>query len=318
MSQSLPVNSSAVARLAVVANQHNGLLPTTEIVKQQVDRSTITRRVQAQSLTLVTKATYGPLITKLAPLELARINVANTPGSWVSHCAAAAAYGIPVSVVVADISMKLPAKVQVASIRTHRMKDTPDARDVVVFNGVLTSRPARCLTELAGVQTERRLELALDHCLHRKLTTIADVREAMARRGKFRGCGRLRQLLNDRENGQGLVRSWLEQDLRSVIRKAGLPPVTCNFHVAELDRWIDAAWPSIRLGLEAESWEHHESPTDWGRTVIRGRGLTVSGWIILPVVVADVRNSAQLIADIRTVLGRLSPSPSSATRPSSA
>jgi hypothetical protein len=308
LSHQLLKTPSVVARLARVANQHDGLLPVSHLGVVGVDRSVITRRVQANSLVLVTQSTYGAFTTTLTPLQRAQINVGNTPGSWVSHTAAAAHHGIPVPEVHADISMKIPAKVRVSGVRTHRMKVMPDSQDLAFVNNVLISRPERCLTELAEVLVERRLELALDHCLHRKLTTTARVRSAMARRGTFRGCGRLRRLLDDREDGQGMVRSWLEQDLRKVVRNAGLPAIVCNFHVEELDRWIDGAWPALRLGLEAESWEHHDSPTDWGRTMIRGRGLTASGWTILPVVVADVRNPKPLIADIRATMARLKPS----------
>ncbi len=81
-------------------------------------------------------------------------------------------------------------------------------------------------------------------------------------------------MVDDRLNGAGIVRSWLEQDGVRVVTQAGLPTPIRNHRIRlpnGIVRILDLAWPALRIAVEADSWVHHASPSDWRATRIRDR-----------------------------------------------
>lgn len=134
------------------------------------------------------------------------------------------------------------------------------------------------------------------------MVTVKRVRQQLYRHMGGRGSVGLARLLKDRANGFGITRSWLEQEAERVIQRAGLPRPVRNFAVpiGKRKRVLDLAWPDVRVGVEGDSWQHHESPGDWGH--IRDRGLQASGWLIVPCVVADTRAPLDFIEMLRETL----------------
>ncbi len=171
--------------------------------------------------------------------------------------------------------------------------------------GVNFSQPWRAIVESAAVLDADELAVAMDSLVQTRLASFQRILRCAHAQGSFHGRRPLMDLLEQRLKGQGIVRSFLEQDLDKVVKQARLPRPTRNFRVTLPNgrrRFIDTGWPEQRVGLEAHSWKYHSNPTDWGATMIRDRELTVAGWTMLPVVAADTKNPETLVDQLRVLL----------------
>jgi hypothetical protein len=290
--------------LARIAANHRGLIPTATAIEQGVSDRTITRRRQSGLLAIETNEVSRLNSIPCTPLTTALAAALSTPGAWVSHRSAALALGIPLPLGVAI------AEISVTGRNRHRIRGVIDHRQQFDLKSFETEwrwnarfpRPGVCVVELASVLNTGPLELALDHVLHQhrmKPQVILATLDRRAPRG--RGSRMLRDLLNERIDGFGMIRSWLELELRGLIRAAGLPAPIMNHEVTLPDgpRFLDAAWPKVRVAIEGDSWQWHANPTDWGKTRIRDRQLQAADWIIIPCVKADTRDPRALIAAVR-------------------
>jgi len=62
--------------------------------------------------------------------------------------------------------------------------------------------------------------------------------------------------------------------------------------------FLDGAYTEVLLGIEADSYRHHSSRTDWSRDRVRNRALTAVGWRILPVTWDDLVDDPTGVAQI--------------------
>ena len=166
------------------------------------------------------------------------------------------------------------------------------------------TRPARTLIDLAAIVTPATLAVALDDLLSRRLVTVEFVRRRLAvvgRQGR-RGAGTLAELLADRSDGQPCATSVFERRLLAQLKAAGLPMPRTQFVVVlpgGRQAVLDYAYPNGLLALEADSYRHHSSRTDWGRDHVRNRWLTAIGWRILPVTWDDLADPSEMIDAVR-------------------
>ena len=290
-----------------IAKRRSGLIPASAAQQAGIDQRCLIRRTESALLERVVPGIYRFNQSECPPELRARAAAMRVERSWVSHTSAAAIWNatLPIGRARPEISVVRPASPRLIGVRSHRVSTYPDTADLSTVGGIRTSRPAACLIELASEFEFPELELALDSLLHNRALKLGQLSSAIARHGSFAGVRSLRTMLEERQNGGGILRSWLEQKSFSTIRKAGLPTPVRNFKVVFPNgrvRIIDLAWPDRLVGLEVESWEYHERSTDWGKTVIRNRKDAVSDWTILPCVVADTRDPSSLLDDLRAVL----------------
>jgi hypothetical protein len=294
-----------------IARRHDGLVPVGSLHASGVSDATINRRRASGLLVPVSSGVCALPATVLTPVRRALAVALVTPDAWISHRSAAAAVGlaIPRELVVAEITTPSVRRVRVPAVHGHRSHEALHERDRQWFAGAVVSRPAVVMVELAAVLAIAAVELVLDDALQKRRVTTSSVRAALDRRAPHgRGVAGLRGLLDDRDHGLGIVRSWLEQQTRSILRFSGLPEPVRNYEVTGLRgrrRIIDLAWPRLRLGIEADSWEHHSNPGDWGQTRVRDRELRAAGWTIVPCVVADTRQPEDFLEAVRVEAERL-------------
>ena len=291
--------------IAKLAREHHGLVPLAPLFAAGVDTQSITRRTQSGLLLPVIRGVRRIAHAELTPVRRSIAAVLVSEGGWVSHTAALAAYGALLKSPSQISHFTCPHQVRIPGIRSHRaVAELPDVDRCQRF-GVVFSRPWRAIVESAAVLDAGELAVAMDSLVQTNLASFPRVLRCAQSLGPFRGRRFLLELLHERLNGQGIVRSFLEQDLDRLLRRARLPLPTRNFAVrlpSGKRREIDTCWPSLRIGLEAHSWQFHSNPTDWGATMVRDRELTAFGWTILPVVVADTRSPEQLLSELRTLL----------------
>ncbi len=314
---SSPTRSNVDTRIAALAARYDGLVPIAPLISSGHSYRSLKARVDHGLLTWVCR---GVLRLASAPPTAPRRAVAVAlvvPGTWISHTTALALHGINTSTprtlrndnhnrvrpddpVLHPAHVSNPNRIRLGVAISH-MSPMPTRADLVLRNGVLISRPWLALVEAASVVDERTLAVLLDATVQQGLVSPARVADALARHGRSRGSRSLAQLLDERLNGAGLLRSFFEHDLDRLVRRAGFPAPIRNYPVVlpgGIRRVLDLAWPKLRVALEADSWQYHSRTGDWGRTRIRDRELTAAGWIILPVVVADIRQPQPLLSDL--------------------
>jgi hypothetical protein len=287
--------------IAELGARHNGLVPTAALYSAGHCHEAVRNRLDAKLLNPVLLGVHSLSNVTITPEIRALAAALVSPNSWVSHTSALALHGATLrsSQRVAEISS--PHQYRQPQVRAHR-HPLQSTVNVGYLWDIAVSRPWWAVIESAAVLPEDDLAVAMDSLLQLKLTSLARLERAHLQTGWYRGSRTLARLINDRVNGAGLVRSFLEQDLSRLLKRQQLPQPIRNFELRLPDgrrRIIDSAWPERRIGLEAHSWKHHSNPSQWGSTMTRDRRLSSLGWTMLPVVVADTREPTALLADLR-------------------
>ncbi len=116
----------------------------------------------------------------------------------------------------------------------------------------------------------------------------------------------MREVLERRPETRPRYQSAFERRLFDLLAAAALPLPIPQYSVDLPDgstAVLDFAYPTERLGLEADSYVHPSSRRDWERDHTRNRLLTALGWRILPVVWEDMTTRAvQLVELVNTAL----------------
>ncbi|HEY4332299.1 MAG TPA: hypothetical protein VGM78_07010 [Ilumatobacteraceae bacterium] len=155
-----------------------------------------------------------------------------------------------------------------------------------------------------GLDAEKALDSAL-----RKQHSALWLRTSFERwhHQRARGAAEMLRLLNDRV-GQRLPRSWFQRLAGRLFAEAGLEMV---------DEWpvrdaagallgeLDLANVELKLGIECQSVEFHDSATDRYHDLTRRRRLRQLGWEIIEVWWRDLHRMDDVLNDIRAVLGRI-------------
>jgi hypothetical protein len=290
--------------IAELALAHDGLIPTNKLYAAGHCREAIHARLRIKALVDVRRGVRGLAVVPLTPARHGMAAALVTPGSWVSHTSALAIHGAIIRPGSLHPEISCDRRVRLDKIRTHQMP-YPGKANLTTHFEIPVSRPWLAIIESAAVLSEDELAVATDSLVQHKLVSLKRLQRAHTEASWYPGRIALNQILDDRLNGLGLVRSFLEQDLSNTLRKHGLPSPTRNLRITLPNgrhREIDVAWPELRVGLEAQSWQYHSNTSDWGRTMIRDRELTAFGWTLLPVVVADTRDPTSLLDALSQVL----------------
>jgi very-short-patch-repair endonuclease len=288
-----------IARLA--ATQH-GVAARQQLLAAGVPRRAIEHRLAAGRLLRIHAGVYSLAGTQLSPLQhLMAAALAAGTGAVVSHRGAAFLHGLPGIEPQADVSVEAARAPKIRGVAVHRVTrlGRPDTGAV---GGIPCTRPARTLLDLAGVLPPATLEVALDDALSRRLVSCAYLWrriEALGRQGRA-GAGVLNDLLADRTSDRPRSQSTFERRLFALLRAAGLP-LPCTQHEVRLDggrrAFLDFAYPDVLFAIEADSYRHHSSRTDWSRDRTRNNLLIAAGWRILPVTWDDlVLRPTELVA----------------------
>jgi hypothetical protein len=208
-------------------------------------------------------------------------------GAVVSHLAAADRWDMPSGRRVLELSVPGDRRLVLPSVRLHRASCL-DAVDRVDRGGLLVTTPTRTVIDLCGELDRTDCERLLDHALTRRMTTPDHLRRrcaALGRRGRH-AVVRLEAMLDARPAERRAPESEFERRLLALLARVG-GPVPMPQHEVRLPGGrrvrLDVAWPEQKLALEADSYVHHSSLTDWSADHVRNAALTAVGWRILPI-----------------------------------
>ena len=140
-----------------------------------------------------------------------------------------------------------------------RLTQTLDARDVRRVKGIPVTSPARTALDCAASLDESGLRRLVRELQSRKLVTLPELTEVLARLPARRGCRALRSII---ATGPAPTRSELEDVVLDLMLRGGLAHPQVNEPLLVEGRRIvpDFRWPTQRLVVEADgaAWHDHK------------------------------------------------------------
>jgi len=164
----------------------------------------------------------------------------------------------------------------------HRWRPFP-AEHLTVVDGIVTTRVARTLVDLAGVLHPGRTERIVDSSLAAGLVSLGTLRTTfadMAGRGR-RGAAVMRAIVDARGAGYVAPESELEARFLALVRGAGLPEPVRQLDVGSVDGWVgrvDVGFPAAKVIVELDGRTHHSSKLDREADARRDARLRAAGW----------------------------------------
>lgn len=232
------------------------------------------------------------------------------PSAAASHRSAAALLGIPGfdRRGIPELTTPRPRRHRSSTAVVHRWRPFPD-HHLTVIEGIVTTRVARTLVDLAGVENPRRTERAVDNCLAAGTVTY---RALDATFGDLAGRGRagvavMRAILAERSELYVAPESELEALFFALLQEAGLEVPVRQFEAGDGNTWIgraDYAYRSRRRLIELDSRRHHSSLLDRLADQERDARLRAAGWPPVERFTWDdvVKHPATTVRRVRAIL----------------
>ena len=125
--------------------------------------------------------------------------------------------------------------------------------------------------------------------------------DALGTKGR-RGAGALFDFLQECKGRKRHVDSGLQRRLERIVLDAAraglLPDPQFEYAVLMSDgnwRYPDVAFPHVRIGFEAQSYEHHSTLAAFARDQARNLELFGEGWFIVPITEVEIRDPVRLV-----------------------
>lgn len=293
--------------LAQLAARQHGVASHRQLLELGVGARWIERRLQEGRFAAVHQNVYSVGHSRLShQCHWWAAVLAYAPGALLSHRTAAVLWGLqrlhrePIHVTAAGGRQGIERR---KGIWVHRCKLT--ASDVTERSGFPVTTPARTLFDLAEFARFDTLQEAAEAADRLNLLRLRELEEVCERGRGRRALRPVRRLIEDlRPPDEG--RSPLEIRFPAFARHFRLPAPVQNVHV--LGHEVDALWPSAKLIVELDSWEHHGHRAAFERDRARDMKLMIAGYRTIRVTHRRLdRGAAQLAAEIRQLLALPAP-----------
>lgn len=151
--------------------------------------------------------------------------------------------------------------------------------------------PSWTAVEVAREVGRPRGLATLDAAVRSRWCTPAELEDAVVMQAGRRGIAAVRNLLPlvDPRSESGM-----ESEARLVMHDHGLPRPELQYPIrGRHGAWwrVDFAWPDARVAVEYDSIEWHAGRAAMLRDKARFAGVQETGWIVVPIVVDDVRRT---------------------------
>ena len=232
------------------------------------------------------------------------------PSAAASHRSAAALLGIPGFDRRGRPEVTTPRarRHRASSAIVHRWRPFP-SHHLTVIEGIVTTRVARTLIDLAGVVKAGRAERAVDNCLAAGTVTYRALDATfleLAGRGRS-GVAVMRAILAERSELYVAPESELEADFFALLADHGLELPVRQYNVGDDQEWIgrvDYAFRGRRRLLELDSRRHHSSLLDRQADRERDARVRAAGWPPVERFTTDdvVNHPSETLARVRALL----------------
>ena len=278
-----------IARIAV--SQH-GVVTRAQLIAAGITPGAIDHRLATGRLRALHRGVYlvGAVGSRYAS-EMDAV-LACGPGAVISHTSATQLAGLdpckPDTIHV-TVPGRDPGERPGLTIHRTRMLD---ARDVVTFERIPVTAPARTVVDVASILSPHALERLVAEVLVRRLATRRDLQGALGRAGRRPGIGAVRRLLEDRE--PSFTRSEAERRLLALIESACLPRPEVNARLGPYE--VDFVWRAERLIVEVDGFRYHSSRAAFERDRARDADLQARGWLVMRVTWRQLAEHASAVA----------------------
>ena len=302
-----PISKRDDDQFAALVRRQFGAFSRGQALAHSVTDRQLSSRVRRGDLAAVCYGIY--CVTATPDTWHRRVVVACLRGgesAFASHQCSAAAWGIEgFQPRMVEVSTQRRIS-QVDEATFHRVVEPPPG-DVQDLGPIKVSSPTRTLIEISGSADDEGIELALDDCLRKRLTSVARLRwrlEKVGARG-MRGARRLRRILDRRDN-ELRPETVFERKFLWLLAHAGLPMPHTQYEIRDAGGFIgrvDFAYPSARVAIEADGYRFHSGRTHWERDRTRRNRLEASGWRMLHTTWDQViRRPDDILRPLRTLL----------------
>ena len=289
------------AELAAIFQRQGGVATTAQII------SLASRRHLEMLLdcTAVERIWHGVYSLSPAGADMRLRGLDLSCGEQVAIClgTAADAYGFDTEG-TADLHVLNPAGRQLrsaAGLVVHRRDGAPLAE----VRGRTATAPAWTAVEVARALPRRRALATLDAALRSAHCDREVLSRSVAVQSGRRGIVTVRHLL---PLADGRSESPMESEARLVMVDGGLPNPVLQYEVVDGRgrlRRLDFAWPEQMVAAEYDSDQWHSGTDALRRDREKLAALQDLGWIVIPIVLDDVRHRRQALVDrIGRHLGR--------------
>jgi len=287
--------------VALLAERQHGVLTRAQALKCGISSSSIDRRLRLGTWERLHQGTYRLAGTERSFEQSVKAAcLAGGPRSIASHRSAAGIYSLPGMARRVEITVPRSQRVQIEGVivhRAHRM----DAVDRLVEKRIPVTSVARTLIDLSEALPAEELAVPLDYVLAHRMAPLRYLWDRLDALGNGRqGAGTLARLLSARSRDVRQPQSDFECGLRDALTGAGLPAPEPQYPVRLPQgrmAYLDFAYPEARLALEADSYVHHSSLTDWSLDHTRNSELVALGWRVLPVTYRELELHPAATAD---------------------
>jgi very-short-patch-repair endonuclease len=221
-------------------------------------------------------------------------------GAVASHSAAAVLQRLGEVPGCIEVSVLRHRRPRLEGVEVHRVSYLP-RQHITLCHGIRATNPARTLCDLAHTFGARIFEGVLDQALARRRVTrrgLVEMLDSLPR--TVQGKPWLRRLLSARPEGRARAESPLEAELHDLLHRAGIEGWVPQYVAAGCR--VDVAFPREKLAVQADSYLHHSSRSDWARDRKRATALVAEGWRVLPVTSEDLRPGHELVVRLRAAL----------------
>lgn len=263
-----------------------GEVATTAQLLAVLTRSQLDTRIGSGQLLKVWPGVYS----RCEPDTLIRLRgVDLRAGERVPIClgTAAAAYGFDTEDVV-ELHVLNPDSHQLRKsdgLFVHRREGAP----ITEINGRPATTPSWTAVEVARSLRRPRALATLDAALRSGTCDVRQLRAAAAQQAGRRGIVVLRELI---PFARAEAESPMESEARLVMIDGGVPPDALQYEIVDhYGRvWrVDFAWPDQKVAVEYDGFDWHSDQKSFRRDRQKRAALQEVGWVVVSIVVDDVR-----------------------------
>jgi len=300
------VHDDRIARLRAQASRQHGVFSLTQALAAGFARATVYRRIASGEWTEIAPRVYR--IEPSPPLDWRTRTMAKALAIDGAACRSSA-------LALYDLFAP-PDEPEVAVVRNRRTatrgpapsSDRLEPIDLSVVDGIRVTTPARSLIDVAGRLPRFRFEDVLDAALVRRIVT-ADRLRARARdlwAPRRNGCAIVLDLLDERDPAARGARNVWEAKVVRIVRKLGLPSPRVNHRVrvAGRVRYLDLAWPDVKVAIEFDGFVPHSTRRVFDDDRARQNDLVADGWTVFRVTATMLRDPERAFAPISAAIAR--------------
>lgn len=273
-------------QVADLAREQHGLVARRQLIKLGIPDQSIDGRVRRDGWRRTGRGVYAlPGVPSSYEQQVMAAVLATGEHALASHLTAAYLHGA-VSVRPPVIDLLLPYQHRsrrspgVHVTRTRTLK----AGDRCLVRGIPTTTLPRTIIDAATVLEPPGIRALIIDARQKRHLDLARVAARLLEIGPVRHCGEVRRVLD--EFVRAAVDSVLEGDVRTLLRRRGLPPPhPAPYRVWAGDRHVelDIAWPELKVGIEVDGYGAHSSRTAMDKDHRKQNALVLQGWRILRV-----------------------------------